>query len=78
MDTVYVALLLPYSDGSGDVSVLGVYSTRVDAEARCWRTLKRLGYEEPTEVVETLLDPPYREIEQEDATQNDRTVDDRT
>lgn len=53
---LFVAMLLPFSDGSGDAVVLGVFSTRDAAEARCWRALRRLGYDQPTAVVERPLD----------------------
>ena len=33
----YVVLRVPFSDGSGDTSLVGLYSTRVRAEARAWR-----------------------------------------
>lgn len=53
---LYVAMLLPNCDGSGTAIVLGVYSTRDGAEARCWRALQSLGYDQPTAVVERSLD----------------------
>jgi hypothetical protein len=52
----YVAMLLPFSDGSGEPVVLGIYSERHLAEARCWRALQRLGYEQPTAVISRPLD----------------------
>lgn len=56
MTMVYVALLLPFTDGSGETEVLGVYSTRDGAQARCWRALQALGYEQPTDVVACAID----------------------
>lgn len=53
---LFVAMLLPFADGSGSPVVLGVYSSREGAEARCWRAIKRLGYEQPTAVIERPLD----------------------
>lgn len=55
-EIVYVAMLMPNVDGSGDPAVLGVYSEREGAEARCWRCLQRLGYDRPTAVFARALD----------------------
>ena len=52
---VYVALLLPHTDGSGEAAVLGVYETPEEAEARCWRAIQRIGYEQPTGVVSRII-----------------------
>lgn len=61
--TVFVAILLPNHDGSGNAKVLGAYSVKWKAEGRCYRELKSLGYDQPTDVVECqidqdILDPP--------------------
>lgn len=53
---LFVAMVLPHSDGSGSAIVLGVYTSRDAAEARCWRALQRYGYEVPTAVIERPLD----------------------
>ena len=55
-DDIFVAMLLPNHDGSGWPVVLGVYSDRAMAEARCWRCLQNLGYDQPTAVIERPLD----------------------
>jgi hypothetical protein len=47
---VYVAVLNPNGDGSGSNKVLGVYEKIVEAEARCYRSIKETGGQ-PTEVV---------------------------
>jgi hypothetical protein len=63
---VFVACLMPYEDGSGTPIVLGVYSTDVGAQARCWRARARLGYDQPTAVtVHRLDDEPSNEDEPE-------------
>ncbi len=41
---VFVAMLLPFHDGSGLASVLGVYSNREKAESSCYRAMRNLGY----------------------------------
>lgn len=38
-DKVFVAIVLPERNGSGDVEVLGAYSTKEKAEARLYRAL---------------------------------------
>lgn len=55
-EPIYVAMLLPFDDGSGTPVVLGAYSSRPLAEARCWRELQLLGYHQPTAVYECPLD----------------------
>lgn len=37
---VWVAMRLPYGDGSGDVAVLGVFSSEEAAQARCFIELE--------------------------------------
>ncbi len=53
---LFVSLLLPFHDGSGVPEVLGVYSNREKAEARCYREVCNLGYDQPTAIVESILD----------------------
>lgn len=53
--TLYVAILLPFHDGSGKARILGVYDVVWKAEARCRRELVKLGYDQPTDVVECVL-----------------------
>lgn len=53
---LYLAMLLPNEDGSGDTEVLGLYSDKTQAEARCYLKLKNLGYHQPTSVTELTLD----------------------
>lgn len=48
---VYVAHLLPFPDGSGEARVLGVFETKVEAEACCYRTIIDIGYQQPTEII---------------------------
>lgn len=55
MECVYVVLLKRHHDGSGEEKVLGVYGTSTAAEARCYRTLRDLGYDQPIEVIETVV-----------------------
>ncbi len=50
---LFVSLLLPFYDGSGVPEVLGVYSTREKAEARCYREGCKLGYNQPMFIVES-------------------------
>lgn len=58
--TVHVAMLQPFHDGSGgSAKVLGVYGQKFRAEARCYRELKALGYDQPTDVVALILDADY-------------------
>lgn len=52
---LYVSVLLPFLDGSGKTQLLGVYSNRAEAEARCYRKLMQLGYEQPTAVIDCFL-----------------------
>ncbi len=52
---VFVALQLPFYDGSGNAKVLGTYSLVEKAEARCWRELQ-LGCGQPTDVIECTID----------------------
>lgn len=52
---LWVALLLPFSDGSGDTVVLGVWGTQEGAQACCWRELDELGYDRPTAVVPVAM-----------------------
>ncbi len=52
----YVALFESPYDSNTPAKVLGVYSNRFKAEARCYREVKNLGYEHPTNVVEVVLD----------------------
>lgn len=56
---LHVALLLPFKDGSGEHAILGVYEDEAAAQARCWRVLQHLGYDQPTAVVSVLLDIDY-------------------
>ncbi len=53
---LFVAMLLPFFDGSGSVEVLGAYSTKEKAEARCYRKTQELGYDQPTSIFELTLD----------------------
>lgn len=53
---VHVALLLPFTDHSGEPKVLGVYHTATAAQARLWRHGQTAGYDQPTEVVSVELD----------------------
>lgn len=50
---VYVSMKMPHLDGSGEAEVLGVYTTRVAAEARCFRELSGM---QPLEVFSLPLD----------------------
>jgi hypothetical protein len=52
---LFVAVLLPFSDGSGKTKVLGVYTLKHFAEARCHRAIKAQGYDQPTEIIECFL-----------------------
>ncbi len=52
---LFVAVLMPFHDGSGEAQLLGVYSTKEKAEANCYRALKTLGYDQPTKIFETVL-----------------------
>ncbi len=54
-NNLFVAMLMPFHDGSGEAQLLGVYSTKEKAEANCYRALKTLGYDQPTEIFETVL-----------------------
>lgn len=53
---LYVAMLMPELDGSGNPVVLGVYSTEIGAQARCWQCLQRLSTNRPTAVFRRPLD----------------------
>lgn len=53
---VFVAMLLPFHDGSGLASILGVYSNREKAESNCYRAMRNLGYDQPTSIFESVLD----------------------
>ncbi len=53
---VFVATLMPFHDGSGIVRVIGVYSVKKRAEAHLFRALKALGFDQPTEIFEVILD----------------------
>ncbi len=54
---LFVAMLLPFSDGSGSNKVLGVYSNKERAEARCYRVARSsFGYNQPTAVFALTLD----------------------
>lgn len=52
---LFVALLLPFSDGSGEPVVLGIYTNKERAEARCYRAIRRIGYDQPTAIIERPL-----------------------
>lgn len=52
MYLLFVAMLMPNHEGSGEAKVLGVYTDKKHAESRCYRELNKLGYNQPTEVVE--------------------------
>ncbi len=54
-NTLFVAMLMPFHDGSGEAQLLGVYSTKEKAEANCYRALKTLGYDQPTKIFESVL-----------------------
>lgn len=54
--TVFVSVLMPFHDGSGVATVLGVHSTKEKAEAHCYRAVKALGYDQPTAIFEQNLD----------------------
>lgn len=56
--TVHVALLLPFYDGSGETKLLGVFTNKVDAHARCHQEIVDQGYAQPTDVIECLLNVP--------------------
>ncbi len=56
MRKVFVATLMPFHDGSGTVRVVGVYSIKERAEAHLFRALRALGYDQPTEIFEIVLD----------------------
>lgn len=58
---VWVAVVLPYSDGSGEAEVLGVYSSPEGAEARCWRHGENTGLSQPTAVIERRIDYDYED-----------------
>lgn len=62
---VWIAVALPHTDGSGQTLVLGAYSTRDGAQARCWRHIKDIGYEVPTDVYARVVDDPGIEQEEE-------------
>ncbi len=53
---LFVAMLMPFYDHSGSPVVLGVYSRKEKAEARCYRELSTLGYDQPTSIIEIVLD----------------------
>ncbi len=53
---LFVAALLPFHDGSGSFSVLGIYSIKEKAEAQCYRALRALGYDQPTGIFVCVLD----------------------
>ncbi len=55
-NNLFAAVLMPFHDGSGTAELLGVYTTKEKAEARCYRALKTLGYDQPTEIFESVLD----------------------
>ncbi len=59
---VFIATLHPFHDGSGDYEIIGVYSLEEKAQARCWRKLKELGYDQPTEVIECPLDKDWEGV----------------
>ena len=54
---LWVALRLPWPDGSGDPLVLGVHDGLEGAALLCWRDQKRTG-DQPTEIVLMLLNDP--------------------
>lgn len=63
MIKLFIALKLPYADGSGEVGILGVYDEELKAEARCHRYNKEFGLFEPTKVTscrlnEDIIDVP--------------------
>jgi hypothetical protein len=57
---VFVAVLMPFHDGSGSTKILGVYETEEKAQARCYQEIQKLGYEQPTQIVPMTLDVPIR------------------
>lgn len=54
-DHLYIALELPYTDGSGHPTILGAYDTETAAEARCWRRIREQGHAQPSTVIEVTL-----------------------
>lgn len=57
---VYVAVLHSMHDGSGGpAKLLGAYTQTFLAEARCYRELKNLGYDQPTDIVALEIDKDY-------------------
>ncbi len=59
--TTFVSMLMPFYDQSGIPKVLGIYSTKEKAQARCWREIQKLGYDQPTEVIECTIDEDRKE-----------------
>lgn len=54
-DAIFVALLLPNGDGSGDTKLLGVFTVRWKAEAACYRDPDAKNGQ-PTDIIECRLD----------------------
>lgn len=52
---VYVAVVLPYSDGSSETQVIGVFTDEVQAQAALWRHTKEVGYPEQTTIIRKVL-----------------------
>ncbi len=57
---VFVALQLPFHDGSGNAKILGAYSLVEKAEARCWRELQ-VEDGQPTKVIECIINEDRKE-----------------
>lgn len=53
---VFIAIQLPYNDGSRNSVVLGAYTDQVHAEACIYRHQKSMGYNVDCEIVEWVLD----------------------
>jgi hypothetical protein len=60
---VYFALILPFNDGSGSLTVLGAYHKKETAEAKIYRYLETTGVPQPSAIIECVINSSLDEQE---------------